>query len=57
MLTEASPEASRHERLTAPVAKALATMVRPHGVGVISDIDDTVKVPSFTEIIARFRSI
>lgn len=42
--SEASQEASRHE-LTAPVAKATAAMVRPHGVGVISDIDDTVKVP------------
>jgi len=41
-------------RIVAPPSKAVATMVRPQGFGVISDIDDTVKV---TEVFHGIKAV
>lgn len=49
--TVQSPEA---QRLSAPPVKAVAALVRPQGIGVISDIDDTVKV---TEVFHGIKAV
>eukprot|EP00435_Cladocopium_sp_Y103_P002167 s4887_g1.t1 len=46
-----SPET---QRLVAPPVTAVAALVRPHGIGIISDIDDTVKV---TEVFHGIKAV
>lgn len=47
-------QSSETQRLVAPPVTAVAALVRPHGIGVISDIDDTVKV---TEVFHGIKAV